>query len=112
MFTYDGKEKEIVMQLNLTDDCENWDTVIGIYPDSILFCSDGSVISGHGAMSSKSDQEPDNEDISIVAWYPSFGVLEFFSGDHEKKIDLRCYTAVQPPVERLNVNYIMLGPLP
>ncbi len=111
MFTCDGKEKEIVMQLNLNDDSENWVNVIGIYPDSILFCSDGSVISGHEATPSDTDQDNDTSGISIVAWYPSFGVLEFFSGDHENKIDLSCYTAVQPPIERLNVNYIMLGPL-
>tara|TARA_R110002050_G_scaffold177702_3_gene310781 strand:+ start:67 stop:405 length:339 start_codon:yes stop_codon:yes gene_type:complete len=111
MFTCDGKEKEIVMQLNILDDDALWQHEVGVYPDSILFCSDGSVISGHGSRSADSGQEDSVGEISIIAWYPAFEVLEFFAGDHEHKIDLECYTAVKPPVERLNVSYIMSGPL-
>lgn len=101
MFTGNRNEKEIVMQLNLLGDAVSAQgETIEMYPESILFCSDGSVISGYG-----------KEEISIVSWFPSFEMLEFYSGDKDGKIDTDCYLAVQPIIESLNMNYLIAGPM-
>ena len=100
MFTGKSTEKEIVMQMNLIDESLCPLDIIGVYPESILMCSDGSVIAGHGKV-----------EISIVSWFPSFEMLEFYSGDEWGVIDIDFYAAEVPSIEYLNVNYLVTGPI-
>lgn len=98
MFTGKSIEKEIVMQMNLSETCTPG--VTNRYPESILICSDGSVIAGHG-----------KEELSIVSWYPAFEMLEFYSGDRDGKINLDYYSETEPLIEYLNMNYLIAGPI-
>lgn len=100
MFTGKGMEKEIVMQMDLLEESSCPPDIVGVYPESILMCSDGSVIAGHG-----------RGEISIVSWFPSFEMMEFYSGDEWGVIDMDWYCAVVPKIEYLNVNYLIAGPI-
>lgn len=100
MFTGKNTQKEIVMQMNLLDESLCPLDVIGVYPESILMCSDGSVIAGHGRV-----------EISIVSWFHSFEMMEFYSGDEWGVIDMDWYSAEVPSIEYINVNYLAAGPI-
>ena len=98
MFTGKSTEKEIVMQMNLLETCPLG--VTNRYPESILICSDGSVIAGHG-----------KEELSIVSWFPVFEMLEFYSGDDYGKINLDYYSESEPLVKHLSMTYLIAGPM-
>ena len=100
MFTGNCNDKKIVMQMNLREDPLGYSEVTSGYPESILICSDGSVIAGDGG-----------KDISIVSWFPCFEMLEFYSGDEDGKINMEFYSAEEPLLESLNINYLMAGPI-
>lgn len=100
MFTGKSNDKKIVMQMDLIEDEFCPKEILGLYPESILICSDGSVIAGHG-----------RKEISIVAWFPSFEMMSFYSTDEYHRIDTDLYTVNQSSIQSLNMNYIIPGPI-
>jgi len=100
MFTCNNKEKKVVMQMDILEESSLEPHEVGIYPESILICSDGSVISGHG-----------KEEMSIASWFPSFEMLGFYEGNEHGKIDTDCYVVRETSIKYINTNYLIIGPI-
>lgn len=97
MFTDQSSEKTIIMQLDFDPvEMEVQEKEIG-FPESILICSDGSVIVGAGG-----------EEIQVVYWYPCFEMIPFFS---RNPFNPEQYIASEPTIENISTNYLMTGPL-
>ena len=97
MFTDKSPEKTIIMQLDfdpIAMEVEEKD--IG-FPESILVCSDGSVIVGSGG-----------EEIQVVYWYPCFEMIPFFS---THTFDTDRYIASEPTIQNISTHFLMCGPL-
>lgn len=100
MFIGKKVEKEIVMQLDL-DPEKFWEEGLSPFqteiPESLLVCSDGSVIVGFG-----------EEDIRTVCWYPCFEMIKFYSD----KFNIENYIPADPNVNSISISYLIAGPPP
>ena len=98
MFTDKNSEKTITMQLDLDPSViKIREKKIGS-PESILICSDGSVVVGSG----------EGEEIQVVYWYPCFEMIPFFS---RYPFNSKQYIVSEPVIENISTHYLMTGPL-
>ena len=98
MFIGKKSEKIICIQLDLDEDYVADDEEFSYYPDSILICSDGSVLCGTGS-----------DEIALVVWYPCFEMVAFFAG--VDKINMDAYLSSEPSVKKACTDYFIPGPL-
>lgn len=100
MFTGKQSEKEVVMQLDLDQDKvwqEGLNDLVGttVLPESLLVCSDGSVVVGYGDM-----------DVTQVRWYPCFEMIKIYS----PKFNINNYTEADPNINTISTMYLLPGP--
>lgn len=100
MFIGKQSDKEVVMQLDLDENMlweEELIKLVGTkeLPDSLLVCSDGSVIVGYG-----------NMEIQEVRWYPCFEMVKFYS----PKFDINNYIEDVPNINTISTMYLLPGP--
>jgi len=98
LFIGKKSEKIISVQLDLDEDYVYEDEEFSHYPDSILICSDGSVLCGTGS-----------DEIAFVVWYPCFEMVAFFAGVDE--LDMDAYIFSEPSVKNACTDHFIPGPL-
>ncbi len=98
MFIGKKSEKVVSVQLDLDDEYTEGCDEYECYPDSILICSDGSVLCGTGS-----------DEIALVVWYPCFEMVAFFAG--VGRIDMDAYLSSEPSVKKVCTDYFIPGPI-
>ena len=97
LFSVMNTEKEIVMQLDSIRPSESDGEEECQQPESILVCSDGSVVVGLGSTL-----------IDVIYWYPCFEMIPYFL---ESQFDIDQYVACEPTVKELSTHHLLVGPL-